>query len=59
MGVVKTVSLLMTGVLAVMVELVSSLHTSAYDWEESDALMRIQLFSYVSSLCAQNKSNCK
>jgi len=47
------------GMLAVIVELICTLHTSCSDWEESDMLMRMQLFSYVSSLCAQNQKNCK
>ena len=48
-----------SGMLAVMIELVSSLHTSAYDWREGDTLLRMQLFSYISSLCAQNQKNCR
>ncbi|CAI8037971.1 Putative neurobeachin homolog [Geodia barretti] len=45
--------------LAVMIEVVCSLHTSTCDWEEADTLMRMQLFSYITSLCAQNQTNCK
>ena len=45
--------------LAVMVELICTLHTSLSEWEESDLMVRMQLFSYISSLCAQNKSNCR
>ena len=45
--------------LAVMVEVVCSLHTSTSDWREGDTLLRMQLFSYLSSLCAQNQANCK
>ena len=43
-----------------MIELVCSLHTSSHeDWEEQDTVMRIQLFSYVLSLCSQSNQNCK
>ena len=49
----------LTGMLAVIVDLLCSLHTQHTDWEKSDTLMRIQLFSYVSSLCAQNQANCR
>ena len=45
--------------LAVIVELICTLHTALSEWEESDMLVRMQLFSYVSSLCAQNKKNCR
>ena len=45
--------------LAVMIEVVCSLHTSTCNWEEADTLMRMQLFSYITSLCAQNQTNCK
>ena len=48
-----------TGILAVMIELVCSLHTAYYEWEESDMQLRMQLFSYISSLCAQDSHNCK
>ena len=47
------------GILAVMIELICVLHTAPSEWEESDTLMRMQLFSYVSSLCAQHLRNCK
>ena len=45
--------------LAVIVELICTLHTALSEWEESDMLVCMQLFSYVSSLCAQNKKNCR
>ena len=45
--------------LAVMIELISSLHTSLSDWQEGDTLIRMQLFSYISSLCSQNQQNCR
>ena len=45
--------------LAVMIELVCTLHTSTSDWQDGDTLVRMQLFSYISSLCAQNQLNCK
>lgn len=48
-----------TGMLAVMIELICSLHTSQEDWEEQDTVMRVHLFSYALSLCKQNNQNCK
>jgi len=42
-----------------MVELVCSLHTSRENWEDGDTVMRIQLFSYVLSLCSQDNLNCQ
>ena len=42
-----------------MVELVCSLHTSHENWEDGDTVMRIQLFSYVLSLCSQDNRNCQ
>ena len=48
-----------TEMLAVIIELICTLHTSLSEWEESDMLVRMQLFSYISSLCAQNKKNCR
>ena len=47
------------GLLAVMIELVCSLHTSHEDWEETDTVMRVHLFSYILSLCSQNNHNCR
>ena len=45
--------------LVVMIDLICTLHTAYSEWEESDMLVRMQLFSYISSLCTQNKANCR
>lgn len=47
------------GVLALMIELLCTLHSAPSDWMEQDVLMRIQLLSYICSLCALNRNNCK
>lgn len=48
-----------TEMLAVIIELICTLHTAVSEWEESDMLTQMQLFSYISSLCAQNIKNCR
>ena len=46
--------------MAVMVELVTNLPPMASQKPaDADIWMRMQLLSYVTSLCTQNNSNCK